>query len=235
MDAAAAECASYLVEKLKSTPSSTRLLVGITGIPASGKSTFAERVVSNTNHALSAEGKPDPTILVGLDGWHLTRAQLDAFPSPQVAHARRGAHWTFDGPSYVEFIRSLRKPLSPDEVITAPSFDHALKDPEPHAVSIYAYHRIVVIEGLYTFLSIDPWLHGGEELDERWIVDVAEGEALERLVKRHVKTGVCKDLQEAEHRAEENDMPNGRFILKNLLQPTKRIPSVEDPVLTQSL
>ncbi|KAF7971441.1 hypothetical protein HWV62_28587 [Athelia sp. TMB] len=235
MDAAVSECASYLVEKLKSTPTSTRLLVGISGIPASGKSTFAEAVVDKTNHLLQTEGVSDPAILVGLDGWHLTRAQLDAFPSPHLAHARRGAHWTFDGPAYVAFVHALRRPLSSDQVITAPSFDHALKDPAPHAVSIHVHHRIVVIEGLYTFLAIEPWARGGEQLDERWLLDLDEEEARTRLVKRHVKTGVCKDLEEAEHRAEENDMPNGRFILENILQTTKQIPSIEDPALTQSL
>jgi pantothenate kinase len=149
---------------------------------------------------------------VGLDGWHLTRAQLDAFPDAKLAHDRRGAHWTFDGESYVEFVRELREPIRcAKSPITAPSFDHALKDPTAHAVEIYPNHRIVVIEGLYTFLSIDPWRRAGEMLDERWFIDVKIEEASRRLVKRHVFTGVARDMDEAHWRARENDMPSKSF------------------------
>lgn len=183
-----------------------------------------EHVVTAEQHSISGgESSSDndgpsssiPTlsaILVGLDGWHLTRAQLDAFPDPKLAHDRRGTHWTFDGPAYVSFVKSLRRPLSEftssTSVITAPSFDHALKDPTPHAVSILPQHRIVLIEGLYTFLSIAPWAEAGMLLDERWYIQLDAEEASRRLVKRHVSTGVAKDMEEALWRSEQNDTPS---------------------------
>lgn len=189
-------------------------------------------------------------ILVGLDGWHLTRAQLDTFPDPKIAHDRRGIHWTFDGPGYVAFVKALRQPFShvSAPVITAPSFDHALKDPSPEAITIHPEHRIVVIEGLYTFLSIDPWAEAGKMLDERWFVALDIEEATRRLVKRHVLTGVARDQEEAVWRATENDMPStlffrvffgifvltlsvledGRFVMANMLEPTRTIQSVDD-------
>jgi pantothenate kinase len=146
---------------------------------------------------------------VGLDGWHLSRAQLDALPDPKLAHDRRGIHWTFDGPGYVSFVRALRKELSnTSPVITAPSFDHALKDPAIDDVAVHPYHRIVIIEGLYTFLSIEPWNEAGLLLDEKWFIQVDIEEAQRRLVKRHVVSGVAGDLEEAVWRAEENDMPS---------------------------
>lgn len=182
-----------------------RLLVGIAGIPASGKSTFALKLAS----ALTNSPAGSATILVGLDGWHYTRAELDAMPDPKLAHDRRGAHWTFDGPSYVDFVRSLREDITPlTPVITAPSFDHAIKDPTPHAVAIHPYHRIVIIEGLYTFLSTEPWVGAGKLLDERWFIEVNAIKARERLVKRHVITGVAKDMEEAIWRSDENDTPS---------------------------
>lgn len=95
-----------------------------------------------------------------------------------------------------------------DAIITAPSFDHALKDPTPDAVSIHPHHRIVLIEGLYCFLSVDPWDKAGRLLDERWWIDVNEEEGRRRLVNRHVLSGVAKDMQEAIWRADENDMPS---------------------------
>lgn len=197
------------------------MLVGISGVPASGKSTFAKDIVEHCNDILGLNnpddhsGKKVEAILVGLDGWHLSRAQLDAFPDPKIAHDRRGAHWTFDGTAYAEFISELRVPihrtpegLASHLIIKAPSFDHALKDPSPGAVSILPHHRIVVIEGLYTFLSIDPWRTAGDSLDERWFIDVDFEIAKRRLVKRHVVTGVAKDMDEAIWRADNNDIPS---------------------------
>jgi pantothenate kinase len=145
--------------------------------------------------------------LVGLDGWHLTHAQLDAFPDPKLAHDRRGIHWSFDAHAYTAFVLALRQPLhdyQPDTTLAAPSFDHALKDPSPAAIPIHPFHRIVVIEGLYTFLSIEPWKTAGQLLDERWFLQINPTQATDRLVKRHVTSGVAKDLDEAIWRAKEN-------------------------------
>lgn len=197
-------------------PATSRFIVGIAGVPASGKSTLAQMLLDHTNALLCGTADEDTAILIGLDGWHLTRAQLDAFPNAKLAHDRRGAHWTFDGQSYVQFVRELRVPLDTltsatggrDTVIYAPSFSHELKDPTPHAVAVHPQHRIVIIEGLYTFLGIDPWADAAQVLDERWWVDISEEEAKERLVKRHVISGVAKDLQEAIWRATENDAPS---------------------------
>jgi pantothenate kinase len=200
-------------------------LIGIAGIPASGKSTLAVLVVDKINRLLDESrsdqsSAPESTllgsakaILVGLDGWHLTRTQLDSMPDPKLAHDRRGSHWTFDAHSYVTFIRQLKELVLPDATITitAPSFDHAVKDPCPHAVTILPEHRIIVIEGLYTFLSLSPWVEAGKLLDERWLVELDSTVASNRLVKRHVESGVAKDLEEAQWRAVENDTPSRSF------------------------
>ncbi|KAL5534834.1 hypothetical protein ACEPAG_1299 [Sanghuangporus baumii] len=238
MDELAQELAEYLINRLKEIDHSSRLLVGISGIPASGKSTLAKLVVNRVN-AVSHKSDPSssssgPGILISLDGWHLTRTQLDAMSDPKLARDRRGAHWTFDGNGYVAFVKSIRERLSiileDQRVITAPTFDHATKDPEPDTVMVLPAHRLIVIEGLYTFLSIDPWVHAGELLDERWFIDIDIDEATRRLVKRHVRTGVAKDLKEALWRAETNDMPNGLFVMEHMLEPTRRIRSPDDPV-----
>jgi pantothenate kinase len=86
-----------------------------------------------------------------------------------------------------------------------------VKDPTPDAVHIMPHHRIIVIEGLYTFLSIEPWCQGGRLLDERWFIDVDIVEARRRLIDRHVATGVTKDREEGVARADKNDMPSMHF------------------------
>jgi hypothetical protein len=105
-------------------------------------------------------------------------------------------------------VRALRAPLSAAPEILAPSFDHALKDPAPGAVRVMPRHRVVVVEGLYAFLGAAPWGEAGALLDERWWVAVGVEEARERLVKRHVASGVARDMDEAHWRARENDMPS---------------------------
>lgn len=273
MDETVTELAEYLVDRLLSLPPQRRLLVGIAGIPASGKSTLAAQVVTHANKLLARPQSPSSramdeqtylkvlerqaaavgasAILVGLDGWHLTRAQLDEMPDPVEARARRGAHWTFDGGAYAACVKALRKdvarprstvraswhednedtPGGSGTVIRVPTFDHAVKDPVPDAVAIYPRHRLVVIEGLYAFLNVDPWNEAGELLDERWLVQIEEDRARTRLIKRHVLTGVADNLEEATKRADENDMPNGRFLLEHSLPPTRSVPSIDDPVL----
>jgi pantothenate kinase len=130
-------------------------------------------------------------------------------PDPKLAFDRRGVHWTFDPISYLSFVKQLREPISDtSQVIKAPSFDHALKDPSPEAIHILPSHRIVVIEGLYVLLSEEGWKEAAELLDERWLVDVNVEEARRRLVKRHVVTGVASDEKEACWRADNNDMPS---------------------------
>nr|GAT47455.1 predicted protein [Mycena chlorophos]GAT47456.1 predicted protein [Mycena chlorophos] len=224
-------------------PPNQRLLVGLAGSPAAGKSSFAHRLLTNIR-----EHEPTVALLVGLDGWHLTRAALDLMPDPALAHERRGAHWTFDADGYVAFITALRAPLQPDmKPIMAPTFSHSIKDPAFDAIRVEEHHRLVIVEGLYPFLSIEPWVEAAKLLDERWFIRAAkllderwfirvdEEEAANRLTKRHVETGICPDAEEAGKRAEGNDLPNGRFIVENMLEPTKYIDSIEDPIMAHEL
>ena len=175
-------------------------MIGVAGIPASGKSTLAQRIVDHTNTILQTvntePAERTEAILVGLDGWHLTRAQLATLPDPKLARDRRGAHWTFDSDGYLDFVKNLRS-FSDSEVepIVAPSFDHAIKDPDPIGAKIYPWHKIVVIEGLYCFLSIGAWKEAGEMLDERWLATVDFEEATERIIDRHVASGVAKSIE----------------------------------------
>jgi len=63
------------------------------------------------------------------------------------------------------------------------------------------------------------------------LVTVDFEKAVGRIVDRHVASGVAGSIQEAEWRAKNNDMPNGRFLLDHSLEPTRMIESVQDPAL----
>lgn len=111
----------------------------------------------------------------------------------------KGAAFTFDAADYVQFVKDLRKnPALPE--VHYRTFSHAKKDPEPGPFPITPSHRIVIIEGLYTLLSVEPWKEATELLDERIWVDCPDEVAKSRLIARHVATGVEGDEESARKR-----------------------------------
>ncbi|KAK5138402.1 hypothetical protein LTR08_003463 [Meristemomyces frigidus] len=222
--------------KFQATPKSKRWMVAVSGIPGSGKTTLAAKVASRLNElwrtdspGLSSE--PGIATFLPMDGYHLTRAQLSALPDPNTAHARRGAAFTFDGPAFLDVVKKLRQPISPESrTIWAPSFNHALKDPVANDIPIAVGSRIVVFEGNYLSLGsgAPEWKEAAELMDELWFVDVEEDVARQRLVKRHVKSGVAANEEEAGRRADENDLVNGKEIVEGRLDVHEVISSKED-------
>ncbi|KAF9042163.1 P-loop containing nucleoside triphosphate hydrolase protein, partial [Panaeolus papilionaceus] len=213
------------------TPPDQRLIVGIAGIPASGKSTISHRLVTKLNALLSKheEHATMRAIFVGLDGWHYSRATLDTFPDPKLAHERRGAHWTFDGEGYAAFFKTLRAKIDENTgPISFPTFAHHIKDPAPSPNPITREHRLIIIEGLHLLLSLPPWKEPAELLDERWLVEVDQEQARQRLVKRHVETGICLTEEDAQYRWESNDHPNGQHTLENMVSPTMVISNLDE-------
>ncbi|KAI0134329.1 phosphoribulokinase/uridine kinase [Xylariales sp. AK1849] len=193
-------------------------MIGIAGIPGSGKTTLSRRVTTSLNalHFQQHPGSAPIATFVPMDGYHHTRAVLSAMDDPVTAHARRGAEFTFDGHSYLKLIESLRRPLSSASAqsIYAPSFDHAVKDPKENDIEIKPGHRIVVFEGNYVTLNKEPWSTAAGLMDLKWFVEVDFDVARKRLVKRHVFAGIAKDEEEAGRRADGNDLVNGREIVE---------------------
>ncbi|KAF2002758.1 P-loop containing nucleoside triphosphate hydrolase protein [Amniculicola lignicola CBS 123094] len=215
-------------------PKSRRYLIAVSGIPGSGKTTLAAIVAKRLNelrakHSPGTANSSQLAAFVPMDGYHLSRKQLDAMPDPQSAHARRGAAFTFDGDSFLLLVKKLREPLLPEtSTLYAPSFDHALKDPVADDISIAACVRIVIFEGNYLSLSKSPWKDAAELMDQLWFVDVDFNEARKRLVYRHIKAGLAKDEEEAGKRADENDLVNGKEIVDGRLEVHEVVRSEQD-------
>ncbi|KAI2620388.1 phosphoribulokinase/uridine kinase [Hypomontagnella submonticulosa] len=218
-------------DKFQQLAPDQRLLIAIAGIPGSGKTTLSQ-IVTNALNARHASLHPEvpgavpPAVFVPMDGYHLTRAQLSAMPDPALAHARRGAEFTFDGQAFLALVKALR--AVPPAPVYAPSFDHAVKDPKPDDIAILPAHRIVVFEGNYVCLDKAPWREAAALMDERWFVEVDFATARRRLVKRHVKAGIAGDEEEAGKRADENDLVNGEQIVRQRVDVHEVIVSRED-------
>lgn len=82
--------------------SAGKFLVGVAGVPGSGKSSLAREVVARLNK------RGTLAVNVPMDGFHYFKHQLDTMPDPRVAHARRGAEWTFDASAFVTCLRQLK-------------------------------------------------------------------------------------------------------------------------------
>lgn len=203
-----------------------RVVIALAGPPGCGKSTAAQRVVDLLN-----QGEQEPWAQVlPMDGFHYPQRFLNELPNRDEAFMRRGADWTFDAEKLLNFIRTLRQSNtdSPD-VICAPGFDHAMKDPTPDAITIGPKTSLVILEGSWLLIDLYPWNEIPSLVDDTWFIDVEPELARLRIAQRHVKAGIEPDMTHALARADTNDMLNGARIRDLLVPPQYKIRSIESP------
>lgn len=161
----------------------TRIILGITGAPGSGKSTFAERIRQQFG--------PGQAVVVPMDGFHLGNAIIDGTPLRQ----RKGAMDTFDAGGYLSLLRRLA--LRDEPVVYAPEFRRTLDEPVAASIAVPAEVPLVITEGNYLLMEQDPWKDIRAQLDEVWFVDTPRALRLSRLVERHVSFGMDRLAAEA--------------------------------------
>ncbi|KAK9839948.1 hypothetical protein WJX74_000964 [Apatococcus lobatus] len=181
----------------------SRWVIGISGVPGSGKSTIAKAVAAHLNELQKDQHF---AVAVGMDGFHYTRAQLDGMEDPEEAHAKRGAHWTFNGPSFVKAISELKQAVHSK----LPSFDHNVKDPVEDDIEVLEHHQVVIVEGNYLHLDLDPWNQLASLWDDSWYLDCDMEVAMQRVFDRFLTMGLCS--HEAQHRLDDNDSRNAELI-----------------------
>jgi pantothenate kinase len=159
-----------------------RWLVALAGVPGSGKSTAAARLAEEVNHARG----PNTLVALGMDGFHLTRAELRRMPDPALAFARRGAPWTFDTRALEQRLLRVRAGAGREDV-EWPGFEHNVGDPIEGVFTVPAGTRLVIVEGLYLLHQADGWEAISGLFDERWFLDTPLELALDRLALRHMQ------------------------------------------------
>ena len=158
-----------------------RRILGITGAPGAGKTTYALARVAASDA---------PAAYVPMDGFHLADVTLTALGLLD----RKGAPETFDAWGYAALLRRLRDER--DHVVYAPGFERDLEQPIAGALAVPSEAQLVVTEGNYLLLDRPEWRAVREQLDE--VVHLVTDDDLRRrrLVARHVEFG--KSPAEAE-------------------------------------
>ncbi len=101
-----------------------RTLLGITGAPGCGKSTFAAWI--------QQQFAPGLAVVVPMDGFHLGNAIIDGTPLRQ----RKGAIDTFDVGGYFSLMERLARRDEP--VVYAPDFRRQIDEPVASSIAVPA-------------------------------------------------------------------------------------------------
>jgi len=189
-----ADLAALVAHVLALQPKGKRVLVAISGPPASGKSTLAANLVDH----LGANAA-----LVPMDGFHLDNSVLTARGILQ----RKGAPETFDALGFAHMVHRLARE---DEVVI-PTFVRARDIAIAGANVIGPDIDIAVVEGNYLLLDAAPW----RALRNLWDCAISLEVPIEtlraRLIQRWLDHGLDPDI--AIQRAEANDLPNAERML----------------------
>ncbi|WP_188836325.1 nucleoside/nucleotide kinase family protein [Flexivirga endophytica] len=175
-----------------------RVVVGLTGPPATGKSTAAEVL------AAGCRERGLRTVVVPMDGFHLAQAVLDERGWAPV----KGAPHTFDAAGYVELLARIRRER--DRTVWAPSFDRSLEEPIAGAIEVSPAAQVVLTEGNYLLLPDEPWCELPGLLDAIWYVETPDELRRDRLIARHRSYG--RSLAEASERALGSDERNAEVV-----------------------
>ncbi|UNZ53795.1 nucleoside triphosphate hydrolase [Agrobacterium tumefaciens] len=187
-----------------------RVMIAIVGAPGSGKSTIAEHVVDVLN-----AGEGVSAALFPMDGFHYDDAVLEEMKRRPF----KGAIDTFDAHGLRHMLERLK--ANEDDKVAVPVFDRAIEIARAGGRLIPQSVDIIVCEGNYLLASQSPWDRLKQIFDLTVFVDVDEDDLRARLRDRWRSFGLGED--EINRKVEENDLPNGRFIISSSTEPDLRI------------
>ena len=175
--------------------SAARLLVGIAGAPASGKTALAEAVTTRLGGFPAVAHVP-------MDGFHLADAELARLGRRD----RKGAPDTFDVAGYA----ALLARIAAGETVWAPAFERKLEQPIAQAIPVLESTRVVISEGNY--LLLPQWHAVRRHFAEVWYCRLDDQVRLARLVARHVQLGKSPD--EAQRWVQRSDQRNAELVAR---------------------
>jgi pantothenate kinase len=202
------------------------LIIGIAGVPGSGKSTTAA-ALAEALRGRDGAAAMGPIAVMPMDGFHLPRSKLDEMPDPETAHARRGAPFTFDPSSFCSCLGEVRAALAGGKDCDVPTFDHTVGDPVDGGLTIAGDTRVILVEGNYVLLGRlgdalnDPewkdWEQLEQLLDQKWFLSCSIDVAMERVAVRNMSNPGWEGLSlaQARQRVADNDRINALLVAQS--------------------
>jgi len=187
-----------------------RMIVGIGGPPACGKSAFASLLSAV---CCAAAGVP-VAAAIGLDGWHYPNEYLDSHTvlrDGQEIPLRRlkGGPLSFDVPAVLAFLDQAR--ALPD--LAYPLYSRELHDPLPGAGQLSANQRLLLVEGNYLLLDLPPWDAFATRFDLTISISAPREVFVMALRERHLRGG--KPPAAVEQHMNFSDLPNIDLVLQH--------------------
>lgn len=199
-----------LADLVQTRAADGRVIVAMVGAPGSGKSTLADRLAGKLNARQAGLAAVLP-----MDGYHYD----DTYLTPQGWQSRKGAPHTFDVGGLCHTLQRMR---ARDEAeVAVPVFDRQIEIARAGARLIPASIPVIIVEGNYLLLNLDPWPRLRPMFDLTVMIDVPEGVLKSRLTARWVRYGLTPPQIAA--KLAENDLPNGRLIRSDSAPATYRI------------
>ena len=193
-------------------------MVGVVGIPGSGKSTSCEVLASfledgdayddiaSSGAGERQDGKQNSPIIMPMDGYHYSLEELAKFDNAEDAIYRRGAPDTFDSEALCRDLERIAFGNEPQVAI--PGFDHAMGDPvDGQHLFDRSQHNIVICEGLYLLHDDDGWEYVQKYFDWTIAIDADVDMCIDRLKERN-KCIPGYTPEEIELRCDEVDRAN---------------------------
>ena len=177
-------------------------MLAIAGPPASGKSTYAERLCDLVNQKSDLE----LCEVIPMDGFHLDNDTLDIL---ELRH-RKGAINTFDSEGFAKLIQALH---DANNAVNIPLFDRSIDAVIPNAKTVSPQKKILIIEGNYLLVNAEPWVKLHQLYDYKILLNPDLETIKKRLIDRWLENGY--ELEGATKRALSNDIPNAEFVIKN--------------------
>ncbi len=196
-------------EALDNRPVSERVIVGLAGLPGSGKSTVAALLA----YLGSRRPDPLPVAAVSIDGWHWPNAVLDTMPAsdpagrPVTMRNRKGSPASFDVAGIVRAIAMLRDAYVPTRL---PVYDRRVHEPVAGALVVAPGVRLILLEGNYVLCREPPWNQVYEQLDLALFLDADPATCRDAVIHRHVLGGASRE--EAIRKYEDNDRANADVV-----------------------
>jgi pantothenate kinase len=163
-----------------------RLIVGLAGPPAAGKSTLATALAAALTNDEGA-----PSVAIPMDGFHLANAELGRLGLAD----RKGAPETFDATGFVHLLRRLRS--GDPSTVYAPTFNRHVNESIGSAIPVPPDVRVVVTEGNYLLLDVPPWHEVRTLLDVALYLDAPQSTRHSALVRRQLARGLSQPAARA--------------------------------------